>query len=149
MNEEKLLSKRDLLVGLVVGGGFVSHFTGLVDWPWFIDWTVGLWFYTVWGFFALIHAQAVVQRADGSWWVTWMSPLLVLFWPADAAFNATYGSIIFREAPLWPKEFMFSSRVKRHYKNLLGDSTLKQKNAANRWHIRLRAVDPIGHDFDK
>jgi hypothetical protein len=146
---EKYLSKTDTVLGLVVAAGFGSHFIGLVDFPWFIDWPVAIWFYTVWGFFALVHAQAVMLRGGGEWWIRHLAPLLVLFYPADAIFNAMYGSYIFKEAPQWPGELLFSSRVKRHFRNLYGESKPEQIAAASRWHDRLRAVDPIGHDFSE
>lgn len=147
--DEKFLSKKDTLIGLVVAAGFGAHFLGIIDFPWWIDWPAAIWFYTVWGFFALIHAQTVMLRGDGGWWVTHLAPLLVLFIPADVLFNLLYGSIIFKEMPHWPEEWLFSSRVKRHFQNLIGDSSPEQHQAAIKWHDRLRAADPLGHDFSK
>jgi hypothetical protein len=144
---EKYLSKTDTVLGLVVAAGFGSHFIGLVDFPWFIDWPVAIWFYTVWGFFALVHAQAVMLRGGGEWWIRHLAPLLVLFIPADALFNLLFGSYIFKELPHWPEEFLFSKRVERHFLNVLGESSPEQQAAGSRWHDRLRAVDPIGHDY--
>jgi hypothetical protein len=40
-------------------------------------------------------------------------PAVLVFGPIDAAFNWSWGSLIFRERP---HEFLFTSRVERHYR---------------------------------
>ena len=144
----KLLSKTDTIFGLLIALGFGAHFIGLIDFPWYIDWVAGLWFYTIWGFFALIHAEAMLKNGGGEWWIRWLAPLLVLFLPSDALFNVVFGTIIFREWPkLGNKEVLFSNRVQRHYstsKKSAPKSFTKQMKAGVRWAGRLNAADP-GH----
>jgi len=56
---------------------------------------------------------------------------------ADVVFNATWGTVIFRELP---KEYVFTSRLSRHWH---GDDA-KQKQRAKSWVRRVNAIDP-GH----
>ena len=56
---------------------------------------------------------------------------------ADIVFNATWGTVIFRELP---HEFLFTDRLKRHH---YGDDR-KQFERAERWVWRVNMVDP-GH----
>ena len=105
-----------------------------------------LWFGTVAGFLAcskakdLYLAGTLSKRLYRS-----MLPVFVLFVFADAAFNAVYGSIIFRELPQWQeREWLFTARVKRHFRNIDGGSTPAQVRAAKGWARDLNSVDP-GH----
>lgn len=60
---------------------------------------------------------------------------------ADIVFNATWGSVIFREPPQWQdKELLFTSRLKRHWR---GDDPV-QRSRAEPWVRRVNAIDP-GH----
>ena len=65
--------------------------------------------------------------------------LLVMGYPADILFNLIRGTIIFRELP---REFLFSSRVQRHYKRI-GIDNERYRTAAY-WAKVLNAADP-GH----
>ncbi len=62
---------------------------------------------------------------------------------ADVVFNATWGSVIFREAP---QEWTFTERVKRHYYADSAGSTkaFKRYQAAEVWRRRINLIDP-GH----
>ena len=56
---------------------------------------------------------------------------------ADTTFNAIWGSVIFRE---FPKEFLFTTRLKRHWYG----RDEKQKKRAEPWVRRVNTIDP-GH----
>lgn len=56
---------------------------------------------------------------------------------ADVLFNATWGTVVFRELP---KEFLFTDRLKRHWRG----TDEVQKNRAAPWVKRVNLIDP-GH----
>ncbi len=56
---------------------------------------------------------------------------------SDVIFNATWGTIIFRELP---HEWLFTERLKRHWH---GDNRLQKERAAP-WVRRVNLIDP-GH----
>jgi len=60
---------------------------------------------------------------------------LVVGYPADVAFNLTRGTWIFRELP---RELLFTSRVKRHYRNSSG----RRLDQAILWARILNAIMP-------
>jgi len=72
----------------------------------------------------------------------WVSKVPIYLWLilgilADVAFNATWGTWIFREPP---REFLFTDRLKRHWYG----SSRRQKERAAPWVKRVNLVDP-GH----
>lgn len=94
-----------------------------------------IWIELTGGFFAYTHMR--VLHGNGvrfPWYITYPAyTFLVQFAILDILFNATWGTIIFREIP---KELFFTSRVKRHYKK--GSAT------ANQWRDIINKIDP-GH----
>lgn len=98
---------------------------------------VGSWIFLTIGFFA--YSKAVELQARGvtfTWWVN--IPLKVGFvvgYVADVIFNATWGSVIFREIP---REWTFSQRVNRWIRQKPNDAT------AVEWAERINKIMP-GH----
>lgn len=72
-------------------------------------------------------------------WIVKVPIYLFIFFGAlsDVVFNATWGSIIFRELP---HEWLFTDRLKRHWRG----SDSKQKDRAAPWVRRVNLIDP-GH----
>jgi len=72
---------------------------------------------------------------------------VVYFWLVvgvicDVLFNWTRGTYMFRE---FPKEFLFSTRVQRHYDNAANANwATRRHRVARRWARILNAIDP-GH----
>lgn len=74
--------------------------------------------------------------------LTWVVKVPMYMWfviglLADVAFNATWGTWIFKELP---REFLFTERLQRHW---YGDDK-RMKRAAAPWVRRVNLVDP-GH----
>jgi hypothetical protein len=66
----------------------------------------------IWAYIAVMHAKAVNERDGLSlFWKVHVLPLALLGLLLDAAFNLTFGVLMFRELP---HELLFSSRVQRH-----------------------------------
>jgi len=70
----------------------------------------------------------------------WPIKIEAYFWlavgyPADIIFNWTYGSFVFRE---WPREWLFSDRIRRHVLS----SDRRSRRIALRWARLLNAIDP-------
>lgn len=92
------------------------------------------------GFMGAMHAREM--RANGilsDWWRRAIALAFIVCALLDIAFNLLPGTYIFREWPKWG-EWMFSSRVKRHfYRSVQGS---EEYETAARWQRRLNAVDP-------
>jgi hypothetical protein len=72
---------------------------------------VKLWFFLNWAYIALMHVRKVRPQLT-LYWKVMLYTLLVPAYVADVLVNLTFGTIMFREIP---REFLFSSRVQRHY----------------------------------
>lgn len=90
-------------------------------------------------FFAYPTVYRLKDQKDEFGWVIKIPLYLLLFVGviADVAFNATWGTVIFRELP---QEFLFTKRLKRHWYGVSG----KQRARAAPWERRLNLIDP-GH----
>lgn len=71
--------------------------------------------------------------------------LVTYFWlivglAADVVFNATRGTLMFRELP---RELLFTSRIKRHVRESANKSEWRYRKACE-WRDILNAIDP-GH----
>ncbi len=96
---------------------------------------VGLWFGVHWAFIAVMHAKAVSERQGLSlYWKVHILPLALVGLALDAAFNLTFGTVMFRELP---HELLFSSRVQRHVR-----SGGKRFGLATFWARTLNTFDP-------
>ena len=90
-------------------------------------------------FFAYPTVYRLKDKRDQFGWIVkvpiylWLAVGLA----ADVVFNATWGTVIFRELP---RETIFTKRLKRHWH---GDDE-KQKQRAEPWVKRVNAIDP-GH----
>lgn len=94
----------------------------------------GVWFGACWSFVAVMHAKVVIERGGLSlFWKVNIAPLAVLGLLLDAAFNVTFGTVLFRELP---RELLFSARVQRHWRADKGD------RMAAFWARQLNAIDP-------
>jgi hypothetical protein len=62
---------------------------------------------------------------------------LIIGLTADFAFNATWGTAIFREVP---REMTFTARLQRHWRS----NDTKQKKRAEKWVRYVNLIDP-GH----
>jgi hypothetical protein len=71
-----------------------------------------LWFGVHWAFVAVMHAKAI-ERAQGLtlYWRVILYPLAAIGLTLDAAFNLTFGTLMFRELP---HELLFTARCQRH-----------------------------------
>lgn len=89
--------------------------------------------------FAYPTVQRLKDQKDEFGWVVKVPILtfLLLGALADVVFNATWGSIIFRELP---REGLFTSRLKRHWHG----NDIKQEDRAAPWVRRVNLIDP-GH----
>jgi len=97
---------------------------------------VVVWFGALWAFVAVMHARHIMTRAELSkFWKVNLAPLAVIGLLLDAAFNITFGTLFFRELP---KEWLFSSRVQRHWRSDKND------RMAVFWAARLNEID-AGH----
>lgn len=90
-------------------------------------------------FFALTYSRTLRDKGIelSSVVVVPLYAFLVAGVIADAIFNATIGSVIFRELP---KEWLFTARIRRH----LSSSDSRRRTAAERWATRINKIDP-GH----
>lgn len=96
--------------------------------------------------FSVISAFVVVATfkkvVDAGRWVPWYMKVIAYVWlviglPSDVLFNWIFGTWIFRE---FPRELMFTARVKRHY--YTGSGWREQK--AGQWAELLNDID-AGH----
>lgn len=110
-----------------------------------IFWACAWLYFVVW-FFAV--AKYLDMREDGTYdevpkffrWCLFLGlvPGLIL----DVIFNATYGTVHFRELP---REWTFSRRVKRHYKGITySEGVTRRETLAIWWADVLNTIDP-GH----
>lgn len=90
-------------------------------------------------FFAYPTVRRLRREKAVFGWVVKVPIYLWIFFGAlaDVVFNATWGTIIFRELP---HEWFFTDRLKRHWRG----SVLKQKGRAEPWVRRVNLIDP-GH----
>lgn len=107
--------------------------------------------YLVGWFFAYTHAR-VLRKRDERFSVWWVEYPLYVFLAAgalcDIAFNWIYGTIAFREMP---KEFFFTSRIKRWSKQAETDDRRSKTKLLHRkykialeWKQRINRIEP-GH----
>ena len=77
--------------------------------------------------------QRLKEHRDQLGWISKVPVYFALFFGilADVIFNATWGTVVFRE---WPKEWTFSERLQRHVNN----------PRAAKWIFRVNLIDP-GH----
>lgn len=99
---------------------------------------VVIWVMVTGWFFAVTHAWRL-EREDVEFGPMVNVPLYIygyvgLIW--DVLFNATWGTVIFRELP---RELLFTDRVQRHI-----EGTGRDQMTAWRWANRLNKLDP-GH----
>lgn len=90
-----------------------------------------------------VFVSTVKRVLEAAVWCPWYVKLVAWLWLfvgviADAAFNAFWGTIIFRERP---RELLFTARVKRHCRESAGRSEWRYKKACD-WRDFLNAVDP-------
>ena len=90
-------------------------------------------------FLAYPTVRRLKDRRDEFGWIIKIPAYtaLVLGLLANVAFNVLWGSVIFREPP---KEWLFSDRLKRHYRG----ADTEQSKRAEPWVRRVNAIDP-GH----
>ena len=131
------MTKLQMVFGVVVG---IAAFLGLfdvVEYPKQIQIPFVSLFMAVWLFTGGIHAKQMFEADKLDNFLAWIyTPLVVVVILVDVFFNLTWGSLIYRERP---KEFLFTTRTKRHMK-----SKGHQLEAAKKWAYRLNAIDP-GH----
>ena len=107
---------------------------------------VAAWLYFVVWFFSVAHY--IHMKDDGRFdqvpkvfqysLIAGLVPGLLL----DVVFNVLYGSIAFRE---FPREWLFSTRVKRHIKGMSYSNGLsRRERLALWWQTVLNTIDP-GH----
>jgi len=114
------------LIGLVMDVAIMVF----VLYPIFVGW-----------FFAYAYARKLKNQGISfhKYWVTYPMYIFLAFGAIlDVLFNFTAGSIIFRE---FPKEFFFTSRVKRWTK---ADPADPRQAAADIWKVRINKIEP-GH----
>lgn len=89
--------------------------------------------------FAYPTVRRLKDQKDAFGWIIKVPIFLFIFLGAlsDVVFNATWGTIIFRELP---HEWLFTARLKRHWH---GDNQLQTDRAAP-WVRRVNLIDP-GH----
>lgn len=90
---------------------------------------------------AFVFVFSVQRLLQDDVWCPWYIKVIAYIWlaiglPADVLFNWIWGTVIFRE---FPRELMFTARVKRHM-----SSSGENRWKAERWASMLNAVDP-GH----
>lgn len=90
-------------------------------------------------FFAYPTVRRLKDQQDEFGWIIKVPIYLWIFFGvlSDVVFNATWGTIIFRELP---HEWLFTARLHRHWQR--GSS--KQKDRAAPWVRRVNLIDP-GH----
>lgn len=94
-----------------------------------------VWFFAVGNYLGMRDSRIIYTIPNFIRWslIVALLPGLVL----DVLFNFTYGTIHFKELP---REFLFTSRVKRHVRN----STGTRGRRAQVWRKTLNAIDE-GH----
>lgn len=97
---------------------------------------VAVWFGVHWTYVAVMHAKAARPRLT-LYWKVMLFPLAVTGLLLDVAFNATFGSLMYRE---FPRELLFTARCKRHFH---GEDGSRRRMAAW-WARQLNQFDP-GH----
>lgn len=114
-----------------------------------ISWVLGLmvlsWLILGGIFFAYPTVQRLKDQRDEFGWIVKVPIYLWIFFGAlsDVIFNATWGTIIFRELP---REWLFTDRLKRHWypSDIKFMDSKKQKDRAAPWVRRVNLIDP-GH----
>lgn len=102
-------------------------------------------------FLAVVTAK---RARDEGRWIPLETKATAYFWlfvgvPADALFNITRGSWIFKELPrLREGEWMFSSRVQRWVIDGVQQQDWTRYQTAKRWAVFLN-VDPEHIDYDQ
>lgn len=94
---------------------------------------------------AFVFVSTAKRVIEAGVWCPWYVRLIAYLWlivgiVADVLFNAFWGTLIFRE---FPRELLFTSRVKRHCRESASVSERRYKKACA-WRDFLNAVDP-GH----
>ena len=141
------MSKLQAVFGLVVGVLATLGLFGVIQYPSFVQVPFVSLFVAVWLFTGGIHAKQMYEVGEIDSFLKWMyAPLVVVVILVDVFFNATWGTIIYRELP---KEWLFTTRTKRHYYTQIPPEGMAPKmyqryQAAQRWAYRLNAIDP-GH----
>lgn len=134
------MSKLQVVFGVIVGALTFADLFDLVNFPGYIRYPFVSLFVAVWLFTGGIHAKQIYEKKQADSFLLWMyAPLVMVVILLDVLFNATWGSLIYRELP---KEWLFTTRTKRHYYGQ--NSSQHQIDAAERWAYRLNAIDP-GH----
>ena len=100
-----------------------------------------LWFSTFEGFLGAIKAKELekarlLRKSKVLYNTTRIN--VIRFIIRDVLFNLLWGTIIYRE---FPREFLFTSRTKRHFYDLHKKSTYGQKKAAAAWALILNIVE--------
>jgi hypothetical protein len=132
------MTKLQIAFGVVVGIAATIGLFGVVDYPSYVQIPFVSFFVAIWLFTGGIHAKQMVEKGEIDQLLLWVySPLVMTVILVDVFFNLTWGTIIYRELP---REFLFTTRTKRH----IGDSAGRNYLAARRWAFRLNAIDP-GH----
>jgi hypothetical protein len=115
---------------------------------------------TVAMFVVAVYLRDEYEAADSTLRKLLLAPLylaagLVLL-VLDVLFNAAWGSFLFRE---WPREWLFTSRVERHYRTCYWTGTnyldavphpltYEQRMAVD-WANFLNSIDPLHVTFHK
>lgn len=105
---------------------------------WFCFFILSVYVFLTGWFFALTYSRTLKKKGVEFSPVV-LIPLFIFLGigvVADCIFNATVGSVLFREPP---KEWLFTQRVKRHLNSDDG-----RKKTAQAWATRLNKIDP-GH----
>lgn len=130
------MSKAQTLFGVVAGILSFLGLFGIVDYPQYIQVPFVSLFVAVWLFTAGIHAKQMNDKGLLDGFFKWIyAPLVMVVILVDVVFNVIWGSIIYKETP---KEFLFTTRTKRHLKESKG----KRLASALVWKRRLNAIDP-------
>lgn len=96
---------------------------------------VALFFSVHWSFVAIMHARSKRQELS-LYWKVMLYPLAAIGLVLDVAFNVVFGSLMFLELP---RELLFTSRCKRHFR---GHG--RGQRLAAFWAKQLNQFDP-GH----
>lgn len=132
------MSKSQIVFGLIVGILSFSGLFDIVEHPSYIQIPFVSFFVAIWMFTAGIHAKQMFEKGHIDGLLTWVyAPLVVVVILVDVFFNISWGSIIYQERP---KEWLFTTRTKRHINDSHG-TILKR---AETWKNRLNWIDP-GH----
>lgn len=132
------MTKAQIIFGVLLGAAVAAHYVGLLSLPDLLVFIINTFFLAIWLFTGGIHAKGMYERGKLDGFLKWAyAPLVVVVIVLDVVFNVIYGTVIYRETP---REWLFTTRTKRHLNNSIGH----QFEAAKRWAYRLNAIDP-GH----